>query len=137
MVAQGLECKRSTHIAFCRPGTISDTIAGLDWLAENAVAPAVALLSLGVTTGQWSKVLENTVRAIVKEKNVTVVVAAGNSKVDACNIAPGVYCFLLMVQGHGSNLSTTCVALIGGARHVGRMSGRLEAKVQRLQTSTQ
>lgn len=70
-------------------GTISDTIAGLDWLAENVQYPAVAVLSLGVTTGQWSKVLENTVRAIITQRNVSVVVAAGNSKLDACQIAPG------------------------------------------------
>lgn len=70
-------------------GTISDTIAGLDWLAENVQHPAVAVLSLGVTSGQWSKVLETTVRAVVTELNVSIIVAAGNSKLNACQIAPG------------------------------------------------
>ena len=33
-------------------GTISDLVAGLDWVASNAKPPAVATLSLGVPVGQ-------------------------------------------------------------------------------------
>ena len=35
-------------------GTISDLVAGLDWVASNAKQPAVATLSLGVPVGQVS-----------------------------------------------------------------------------------
>ena len=35
-------------------GTISDLVAGLDWVASNAKQPAVATLSLGVPVGQAS-----------------------------------------------------------------------------------
>ena len=37
-------------------GTISNTVAGLDWIARNAQLPAVIIMSLGVPTGAWSQV---------------------------------------------------------------------------------
>ena len=39
-------------------GTISNTVAGLDWIARNARLPAVVIMSLGVPTGAWSQVGE-------------------------------------------------------------------------------
>lgn len=69
-------------------GTISDTVAALDWVAANARKPAVATLSLGIQTGSWSRVLEDAVRSLTVNHGVTVVVASGNSAVDACYVAP-------------------------------------------------
>lgn len=69
-------------------GTISNTVAALDWVAANAKKPAVVTLSLGIQVGSWSRVLEDAVRSLVTNHGVIVVVASGNSAVDACNVAP-------------------------------------------------
>jgi subtilisin family serine protease len=71
-------------------GTISDTVAGLDWVAANHKAghPAVVTLSLGIQVGSWSRVLEDAVRSLVVNHGVTVIAASGNSAVDACYVAP-------------------------------------------------
>ncbi|GAB4817850.1 hypothetical protein N2152v2_004896 [Parachlorella kessleri] len=69
-------------------GTISNTVAGLDWVAANARKPAVVTLSLGIQVGSWSRVLEDSVRSLARNYNITVVVASGNSGVDACYVAP-------------------------------------------------
>ncbi len=34
-------------------GTIGDVVSALDWVAANAVRPAVVTMSLGVSTGEW------------------------------------------------------------------------------------
>ena len=39
--------------------------------------------------GSWSRVLEDAVRSLINDHGVTVVVASGNSGVDACYVAPG------------------------------------------------
>ncbi|CAL5228884.1 g12099 [Coccomyxa viridis] len=70
-------------------GTISDLVAGLDWVASNAKQPAVATLSLGVPVGQWSQSLEQAARNLITKYNVTVIVASGNSEEDSCYISPG------------------------------------------------
>jgi hypothetical protein len=59
----------------------------LEWVANNAVKPAVASLSLGVPSGQWSRSLEAAVKNVIAAE-IPVVVAAGNSAVDACDVAP-------------------------------------------------
>jgi subtilisin family serine protease len=59
-----------------------------DWVAANARRPAVVTLSLGIAVGGWSRVLEDAVRGLVERFGLTVVVAAGNSNVDACYVAP-------------------------------------------------
>lgn len=69
-------------------GSISDTVAALDWVAANAKKPAVVTLSLGIQIGSWSRVLEEAVRSLVQKHGITVTVAAGNSQVDACYVAP-------------------------------------------------
>lgn len=46
-------------------------------------------LSLGIQVGSWSRVLEDAVRSLTNTHGVTVVVASGNSGVDACYVAPG------------------------------------------------
>ncbi|MFM7125446.1 MAG: S8 family peptidase [Actinomycetota bacterium] len=69
----------------CRgSGTWSGVIAGIDWTARNHVKPAVANMSLG---GGASASVDDAVRKLVAA-GVTVVVAAGNSNVDACTASP-------------------------------------------------
>lgn len=65
-------------------GTWSGVIAGIDFAANSTLRPAVANLSLG---GGASSSVDAAVAGAVN-KNVTMVVAAGNSNADACNTSP-------------------------------------------------
>lgn len=65
-------------------GTWSDVIAGLDWVAQSPLRPAVANMSLG---GGASQTLDDAVTGVIAA-GVTVAVAAGNSNVDACTTSP-------------------------------------------------
>lgn len=65
-------------------GSWSGVIAGIDWVARNAVKPAVANMSLG---GGANASVDDAVRKTVAS-GISVAVAAGNSGVDACNSSP-------------------------------------------------
>ncbi len=65
-------------------GTTSSVIKGVDWVAANAVKPAVANMSLG---GGASTMLDNAVLKAVSA-GVVFAIAAGNSAVDACTQSP-------------------------------------------------
>ena len=65
-------------------GSTSGVIAGVNWVATNAVKPAVANMSLG---GGASTALDNAVKAAINN-GVTFVVAAGNSNLPACQYSP-------------------------------------------------
>jgi subtilisin family serine protease len=65
-------------------GTNSGVIAGMDWVANNRVTPAVANMSLG---GGASTAIDDAVNRM-HNAGVTVVVAAGNSGANACNESP-------------------------------------------------
>lgn len=65
-------------------GSLSGVIAGLDWVATQSHRPAVANMSLGSGA---STALDTAVNGAVNA-GVTVVVAAGNSNVDACTASP-------------------------------------------------
>ena len=65
-------------------GSNSGVIAGMDWVANNHVKPAVANMSLG---GGASSATDQAVQNMVNA-GVTVVVAAGNDSSNACNYSP-------------------------------------------------
>lgn len=65
-------------------GSNSGVIAGVDWVRNNHVAPAVANMSLG---GGISSALDTAVNNL-HNANVTIAVAAGNSNTNACNSSP-------------------------------------------------
>jgi subtilisin family serine protease len=65
-------------------GTNAGVIAGMDWVANNHVKPAVANMSLG---GGASTATDDAVNRM-HNAGVTVVVAAGNSNTNACNSSP-------------------------------------------------
>ncbi len=65
-------------------GDISGVVAGIDWVTAHHSTPAVANLSL---EGSSSTALDSAVQNAVAA-GVTVVVAAGNSDVDACETSP-------------------------------------------------
>lgn len=65
-------------------GTTTSVIQGVDWVAANAVKPAVANMSLG---GGASQLLDDAVRNAAA-KGIFFSIAAGNSSVDACSTSP-------------------------------------------------
>lgn len=65
-------------------GTTSTVIAGLDWVASQNPRNAVVNLSLG---GGTSTALDDAINRVVN-KDIVVVVAAGNNNADACNYSP-------------------------------------------------
>ena len=65
-------------------GSNSGVIAGMDWVADNHVKPAVANMSLG---GGASTSTDQAV-ARLTQAGVTTVVAAGNDNSNACNYSP-------------------------------------------------
>ena len=65
-------------------GTTSTVIAGLDWVASQNPRNAVVNLSLG---GGTSTALDDAINRVVN-KDIVLVVAAGNNNADACNYSP-------------------------------------------------
>lgn len=65
-------------------GTNSGVIAGVDWVTQNHVKPAVANMSLG---GSASSALDTAVANSISA-GVSYAIAAGNSNADACNYSP-------------------------------------------------
>lgn len=65
-------------------GTNSGVIAGVDWVTNNRVLPAVANMSLG---GGASSALDSAVNNSINA-GVSYAVAAGNSNANACNYSP-------------------------------------------------
>jgi subtilisin family serine protease len=66
-------------------GTLSGVVAGIDWAVnDHASGPAVMNLSLG---GGASASLDSAVDRAIAD-GISVVVAAGNSNIDACTVSP-------------------------------------------------
>jgi len=65
-------------------GTTTSVIQGVDWVAANAIKPAVANMSLG---GGASQLLDDAVRNAAA-KGIFFSIAAGNSATDACTSSP-------------------------------------------------
>ncbi|CAM5295815.1 hypothetical protein SHIRM173S_09639 [Streptomyces hirsutus] len=65
-------------------GTTAGVVAGIDWVARNAVKPAVANMSLG---GGADSVLDAAVRNAINA-GITFVVAAGNESTNASTKSP-------------------------------------------------
>ncbi len=69
----------------CTGGSANSIIlAGINWVAANAVRPAVANMSLG---GGASATTDSATNNLINS-GVTVVVAAGNDNANACNFSP-------------------------------------------------
>ncbi|WP_406197711.1 MULTISPECIES: S8 family peptidase [unclassified Streptomyces] len=65
-------------------GTTAQVVAGIDWVAQNAVKPAVANMSLG---GGADTALDTAVRNAIAS-GITFAVAAGNETTDASTRSP-------------------------------------------------
>ena len=96
----------------CRgSGSWSGVIAGIDWVVRNhqTGVPAVANLSLG---GSASDSLDRAIVALIND-GVTVVVAAGNSNVDACSTSPARVPMAVTVGATASNDSRASFSNFG------------------------
>lgn len=77
---------RPVRVLDCRgSGSVSGLVAALDWVRSQAKGPTVVNMSLGATS--VSTALDAAVERLT-QAGVTVVVAAGNSGVDACTASP-------------------------------------------------
>ena len=65
-------------------GATSGVIAGIDWVTQNRVLPAVANMSM---SGSFSSALNSAVQSSIKV-GIVYAVAAGNNSADACNYSP-------------------------------------------------
>jgi len=65
-------------------GTEAGVVAGINWVSNNAVLPAVANMSLG---GSTNTAIDTAVKNSIA-KGVTYAIASGNSNADACNFSP-------------------------------------------------
>jgi subtilisin family serine protease len=76
---------RGVRVLDCNgSGSTSGVIAGVNWVTQNHINPAVANMSLG---GGASSALDTAVNNL-SNSGVPVAVAAGNSNVDACGSSP-------------------------------------------------
>jgi serine protease len=65
-------------------GSLSGIIAGVDWVTNNRVLPAVANMSLGTSSSAaLNTAVQNSIRS-----GVVYTIAAGNSGTDACSVSP-------------------------------------------------
>ena len=76
---------RGVRVLDCNgSGTYAGVIAGINWIANNAVKPAVANLGFG---GGANSSVDTAVTNVVN-RGIVVVVPAGSSNADACNYSP-------------------------------------------------
>jgi subtilisin family serine protease len=98
-VAKGVRL-RGVRVLDCGgSGTWSGVIAGMDYVANNAVKPAVANMSLG---GGANTSVNNAATNMVN-RGITVAVAAGNSNANACNYSPAAASGVLTVAASDIN----------------------------------
>ena len=83
-VAKGVSLHGVRVLSCAGVGLTSQIIAGIDWVRQNAVKPAVANMSLG---GGLSTAL-NDATTNLWNSGVFVAVAAGNDNADACTASP-------------------------------------------------
>ena len=75
----------SVGVLGCRDaGSVSDLLAGLDWVADHAILPATVVIS---SVASPSVLLDDAVTRLVG-RGIVVVVAAGDDSQDACGVSP-------------------------------------------------
>ena len=83
-VAKGVSLHPVRVLDCTGSGSTSGVIAGVNWVTQNRVLPAVANMSLG---GGVSTALDSAVANSIAS-GVTYAIAAGNSNANACNSSP-------------------------------------------------
>jgi subtilisin len=69
-------------------GSLSGIIAGIDWFVANTDVEKPAVINMSLGGSGTSTAMNDSIANAVKEQNVAVVVAAGNSDADAKNYTP-------------------------------------------------
>lgn len=64
---------------------LSNILSGMDWVAKNAIRPAVVHMSI---EGNYNGALNTAVETMVRTNGIHVVTSSGNSARDACNASP-------------------------------------------------
>jgi surface antigen/fibronectin type 3 domain-containing protein len=75
----------AVKVADCATVTSASVVAGLDWVRQNANAPAVVNLSVGFAGGDTF--VDDAVKSVIAA-GFTVVMSAGNEGVDSCTRSP-------------------------------------------------
>ncbi|GHF46686.1 S8 family peptidase [Amycolatopsis bartoniae] len=83
-LAKGVQLTAVRVLDCSGSGSYDGVIAGIDWVAQNAVKPAVANMSLG---GSASSSVDSAVRNAISA-GVTFAIAGGNDNANACNYSP-------------------------------------------------
>lgn len=83
-VARGVTLHGVRVLSCFGSGSTSQVVAGVDWVADNHIGPAVGNMSLG---GPASTASDGAVAGAVAA-GVVMVVAAGNDDGNACNVSP-------------------------------------------------
>ena len=95
-------------------GTWSGIIAGMDWVRNNRVNPAVANMSLG---GGYSSSV-NTAANNLANSGVFVAVASGNSNANACNYSPASASAVTSVNASTSSDAKASFSNYGSCTHL-------------------
>lgn len=83
-IAKGVTLHAVRVLDCANAGTWANVIAGVEWVTNNAIHPAVANMSL---SGGGSLAVDTAVTNSIAS-GVTYVVAAGNNNMDACGVSP-------------------------------------------------
>jgi subtilisin family serine protease len=83
-VAKGVRLHAVRVLDCTGVGLTSQVIAGVNWVTQHAIKPAVANMSLG---GAAQPTLDQAVANSIRT-GITYVIAAGNSNLDACTFSP-------------------------------------------------
>ena len=79
---------RGVRVLDCNAnGTLSQVIAGIEWVTVHHVKPAIANMSIGTKNG-GSTMVDTAVKNLIAS-GVFVAVSAGNEAKDACSLDPG------------------------------------------------
>ncbi|WP_343947775.1 S8 family peptidase [Nonomuraea longicatena] len=85
----------SVKVLGCESGSVSDVIAGIDWVRRHARGPAVASLAFA---GAPSAALDTAVTRLTRS-GVLAVAAAGNGDASACGFSPARKAFAVAASG--------------------------------------
>lgn len=113
-VAKGVRLRGLRVLNCSGSGTWSGIIAGMDWVRNNHIDPAVANMSLG---GGYSSSV-NTAANNLANAGVFVAVASGNSNANACNYSPASASAVTSVNSSTSTDAKSSFSNYGSCTHL-------------------
>jgi subtilisin family serine protease len=113
-IAKGVRLRGVRVLNCSGSGSWSGIIAGMDWVRNNRVNPAVANMSLG---GGYSSAV-NTAANNLANSGVFVAVASGNSGANACNYSPASASAVTSVNSSTSSDARSSFSNYGSCTHL-------------------